>query len=210
MIMRVPVGDIIETNAYFYVEDKSRRGVVIDPGGEADKLLGIIRERRFSIEKILLTHGHFDHMGAAQELADKLAAPIVMHEKGREYAANTLYNLSEIYGMDMRLADVTFLPDESRIDFADDPECYLTLLHVPGHTSDGAAYLAHKDPVVFVGDTVFRNSYGRTDLYGGDENTLLHSIKTRLFTLPDDTVLLSGHSEPTTVKEEKMRPWYAV
>ena len=209
MILQTEVMGLIPTNAYFYIDDASRHGFLIDPGAEPEKLLRIIEKRQFIIEKILLTHGHFDHIGAVPELREQLHVPVCMHTNGKDYAESTAWNLSEDFGLPMTLKDVTYLADNSEITLNENPDFCVRLLSVPGHTTDGTTYYADKDHTAFVGDSIFRGSYGRTDLYGGDETLLLRSIVKKIFTLPDDTVLLSGHSEPTTVKEEKTRPWFA-
>ena len=110
---------------------------------------------------------------------------------------------------------MTYLPDGACLALAAAPACRLHLTATPGHTEDGCSYVSEAaarrtdgDRLAFVGDTIFRGSYGATHFPGGDEPTLMQSIKTRLLTLPEDTLLLSGHSEPTTVGEERTRAWY--
>lgn len=208
MVLAVGVNGIIDENAYFYIDEKTNGGFLIDPGAEAERLLSIIEKRRFSIEKILLTHGHFDHIGAVGEIQNALNIPVCMQKNGRQYASDARMNLSRSCGLDIVLDDVVCLENDSEIKLATNETFSLRLIAVPGHTADGAMYYDAKNSVAFVGDTIFRGSFGRTDFYGGDEETLFRSIKTKILTLPDDTVLLSGHSEPTTVGEEKTRPWY--
>ena len=155
------------------------------------------------IEKILLTHGHFDHIGAVNELQKELDIPVCMQKNGRDYALNTKWNLSDQFGLDIILNDVTYLDDYSDIILSTNPDFKLKLIPTPGHTTDGAVYYSAKDGVAFVGDSIFKMSYGRTDFYGGDEKTLMESITKKILTLPDETLLLSGHSAPTRVKFEK-------
>lgn len=209
MILQTEVMGFIPTNAYFYIDERSRHGFLIDPGEEALRLLNIIQERQFTIEKILLTHGHFDHIGAVPELQEKLRIPVCMHTNGKDYAENAKWNLSESFGLPMTLKNVTYFADNSEISLEANPAFRVKLLSVPGHTTDGAIYYAEQDHAAFVGDSIFQGSYGRTDFYGGDEILLFRSIVRKILSLPDDTVLLSGHSGPTTVKEEKTRPWFA-
>ena len=209
MILQTEVMGLFPTNAYFYIDDASQHGFLIDPGAEPKRLLQIIEKRHLTIEKILLTHGHFDHIGAVPELQQTLRIPVCMHTNGKDYAKSAEWNLSESFGLPMTLEDVTCLPDGSEISLTANPDFHVTLLSVPGHTTDGATYYAEKDHAAFVGDSIFQGSYGRTDFYGGDETLLFRSIVKKIFSLPDETVLLSGHSGPTTVKEEKTRPWFA-
>ena len=208
MILQVEVYGVIEVNAYFYIDDETRHGFLIDPGAQAERLMKIIDERGFTIEKILLTHGHFDHIGAAGELQSKLGVEICMQSNGRAYAENPAWNMSREFGYSMTLDDVTYLDDNSEIILSANKNFSVKLIPVAGHTTDGAIYYSAADSVAFVGDSIFLGSYGRTDLPGGDEATLFKNLRTKIFTLPDETVLLSGHSAPTTVANEKNRPWY--
>lgn len=208
MILRTAVHGVFETNAYFYVEDETRHGFLIDPGAQADALLRIIDERDFTIEKILLTHGHFDHIGAVEKLRARLNVEVCMQRNGRIYAENPVWNLSSYFGLDMTLNDVTYPDDFSTITLAANENFGVQLIPLAGHTTDGAIYYSAADSAAFVGDSIFLGSYGRTDFPGGDEEILFANLKARLLTLPDDTILLSGHSAPTTVANEKNRPWF--
>ncbi|WP_303105913.1 MBL fold metallo-hydrolase [uncultured Mitsuokella sp.] len=208
MILQATVMKYIPTNAYFYIDNETKHGFLIDPGAQAGKLLEMIREKGFIIERILLTHGHFDHIGAVEEIRKALNIPVCMQANGRAYAENPVWNLSAQTEAPITLSDVTYLADYSTVSLADSSACDLTIIPVPGHTTDGAMYYTAKDGVAFVGDSIFEGSYGRTDMYGGDEATLLQNIRDKILTLPDETILLSGHSGPTTVREEKTRPFY--
>ncbi len=208
MILLVEVQGIFATNAYFYVDDETLHGFLIDPGAQASRLLKIIDEKNFTIEKILLTHGHFDHIGAAAEIQRALKISICMQKNGRAYVENPVWNLSAQFGLNMTLDDVIFLEDYSEIFLDDKPSFGLKLIPVAGHTTDGAIFYSARDGVAFVGDSIFLGSYGRTDFYGGDEEILFADIKQKILTLPDETILLSGHTPPTTVHDEKSRAWF--
>lgn len=208
MILQATVMKYIPTNAYFYIDNETKHGFLIDPGAQAGKLLEMIREKGFIIERILLTHGHFDHIGAVEEIRKALNISVCMQANGRAYAENPVWNLSAQTEAPITLSDVTYLADYSTVSLAATSACDLTIIPVPGHTTDGAMYYTAKDGVAFVGDSIFEGSYGRTDMYGGDEATLLQNIRDKILTLPDETILLSGHSGPTTVREEKTRPFY--
>ena len=204
MVLTVEVGEFIPENTYFFIDDESLHGFLIDPGAEADRLLQIISDQEFVIEKILLTHGHFDHIGAVEEIQNKLKIPVFMHENGKDYAFNPTKNLSRFtIETEMKLGEVDFLADGAIIALENNPDFNLKLIHTPGHTTDGAIFYNSKYQIAFVGDTIFKGSFGRTDFPGGNFKTLINSIKTKIFTLPENTLLYNGHGDFTTVKQEK-------
>ena len=205
MILRKEVRGVFATNSYFYIDDETKHGFLIDPGAQADD---VINERGLTIEKILLTHGHFDHIGAVPELQARLSVEVCMQRNGRDYVENPVWNLSAYFGLDMTLDAVTYLDDFSEITLTANKNFGVKLIPLAGHTTDGAIYYSARDSVAFVGDSIFLNSFGRTDFPGGDELTLYKNLKEKVLTLPDETILLSGHSEPTTVGKEKFRPWF--
>ena len=207
-IISLELYGIIPVNAYICYDEKTMCGVIIDPGAEVERILSALKKENIKIEKILLTHGHFDHIGAALALSEAVGAPICMGEGGAEYAKNPQANLSTSTGREIVLPHVTELKAGEIVPLENAPTVKLSVISTPGHTADGTTYYATDYKVAFVGDTIFAGSYGRTDFYGGDENILLTSIKEKILALPEGTVLLSGHSEPTTVAAEKARPWY--
>ena len=203
IVKQVPVRDIIETNTYFYIDEKSKHGFLIDPGAEAEKLLKIIKDNGWTIEKLLITHGHFDHIGAVEKIAQTLNIPYLAHENGREYLPNPTYNLSAFFGDDIVLNNAEYLQDGAEITLDAAPNVKLKVIHTPGHTQDGVVYYDESNSLAFVGDTIFKHGIGRTDIPGGDYNQLQQSICNKIFTFLNNTILYSGHSEPTTVSAEK-------
>lgn len=211
MILRaeVVIFDVMEENSYFYIDDATRRGFLIDPGAQPDELLKIAEQNNFTVEKILLTHGHYDHIGAVNEISRKLNIPVFMGKDGEFYAFDALNNGSKYFGDGIILENVTFLTEESEITLDGNKNFGVKVIAAPGHTIDGTIYYSAKDSVAFVGDTIFFGGHGRTDLAGGDSVALMNTIRNKVFALPDETVLLSGHGRSTTVADEKPRPWYA-
>ena len=203
MILTAEVGKFNIVNTYFYIDDETRHGFLIDPGDEADKILKICAENNFTIEKILLTHGHYDHIGAVNQIQYALNIPAVMNVNGKIYAENPKWNCSIYLGGEIKLDNIIFLDDGSQINLEANKNFGVKMIYTPGHTLDGVIYYSAKDKVAFVGDTIFKNSYGRYDLPGGDMQTLFNSIRTKILTLPADTTLLSGHTPSTTVESEK-------
>lgn len=206
--VEVDIFGIMEENAYFYIDDKTRHGFLIDPGAQADKLLKTIEREKFTIEKILLTHGHFDHIGAVNELRRALKVPVCMGRGGLFYAEDPAVNGSKFFRQDIILDDVTILEDGAEVTLNDDANFKLKVIAAPGHTLDGTIYYSAKDSLAFVGDTIFYGGHGRTDLAGGSERDLMDTIINKVFALPDDTCLYCGHGKSTTVANEKYRPWY--
>ncbi|WP_278832478.1 MBL fold metallo-hydrolase, partial [Mitsuokella multacida] len=182
MILQATVTKYIPTNAYIYADNETKHGFLIDPGAQAGKLLELIREKGLTIEAILLTHGHFDHIGAVSELQETLKIPVYMGQKGRLYAENPVWNLSAQTDEPIVLSDVTYLEDHAIIALKEKPAFQLELLELPGHTADGVIYYTKADEAAFVGDSIFQGSYGRTDMYGGDEEALLRGIRERILT----------------------------
>jgi glyoxylase-like metal-dependent hydrolase (beta-lactamase superfamily II) len=201
IIRQIPVTGMITTNAYFYIDEATKHGFLIDAGAEPDKLLKIIADNDWIIEKILLTHGHFDHIGAVNAVQKALNIPCIANS--RDYLLNPQLNLSAWFGPDITVEKSETLTADAEIALNAAPNVRLKMIATPGHTQDAVIYYDAENHLAFVGDTIFKHSRGRTDIPGGDDEQLLQSIITEILTLPDDTVLYSGHTEPTTVKAEK-------
>ena len=206
IIKQVPVTGVITTNAYFYIDETSRHGFLIDPGAEVDKLLQIIIDNKWTIEKILLTHGHFDHIGAVNKVQNTLKIPCICHKNGSDYLTDPQYNLSAWFCPEITVTNFQTVDNDTEITLEATPDIRLKMIATAGHTQDSIIYYDANNHLAFVGDTIFKGSCGRTDIPGGDENELLYNIKHKILTLPDNTTLYSGHTGPTTVKAEK--PYY--
>lgn len=208
MIVEVPVKGYFEENCFFYIDDRTKHGFIIDPGAQAKGLLEIIRENQWTIEKVLLTHGHFDHTGAVNELRKALQIPVFAYENADNYLLDTRMNLSSLCGEHVIVRDVNYLKDGDTVSLLSDPRFVLKVIHTPGHTPDSVVYYSAQDHVAFVGDTIFKGAVGNYQYPGGNPEDLQRSIIEKIFTLPDDTVLCSGHSGQTTVGAEKRRYRY--
>ena len=205
IVKQVPLCEILTTNAYFYIDEKTKHGFLVDPAAEPEKLLQIIKENGWTIEKILITHGHFDHIGAVEKLAKELNVPYYIHADGRQYLIDPQMNLSSFFEQNISLSGAEYLQDGDEITLSTNPDIKLKVIHTPGHTADSVIYYDKNNDLAFVGDTIFRDSEGRTDLPGGNYFQLYDSIKNKVMTLPDDTTLYSGHTEKTSVQHEKGR-----
>ncbi|MBQ8482121.1 MAG: MBL fold metallo-hydrolase [Alphaproteobacteria bacterium] len=205
MVKQVPLCEILTTNAYFYIDEKTKHGFLVDPAAEPEKLLQIIKENGWTIEKILITHGHFDHIGAVEKLAKELNIPYYIHANGKQYLINPQMNLSSFFEQNISLSEAKYLQDGDEITLSSVPDVKLKVIYTPGHTSDSVVYYDSSNSIAFVGDTIFKDSEGRTDLPGGNYFQLYDSIRNKVMSLPDDTVLYSGHTEKTSVQHEKGR-----
>jgi len=205
IVKQVPLCEILTTNAYFYIDENTKHGFLVDPAAEPEKLLQIIKENGWTIEKILITHGHFDHIGAVEKLAKELGIPYYIHANGKQYLIDPQMNLSAFFEHNITLPKAEYLQDGDEISLTTAPDIKLKVIYTPGHTADSVMYYDADNNVAFVGDTVFKDSEGRTDLPGGNYFQLYDSIKNKVMTLPDNTVLYSGHTGKTSVQHEKGR-----
>lgn len=186
-------------NCYILGCERTRSAAVIDPGDEADRILLKLAEDNLRLEYIINTHGHFDHVGANGPLKKATGAEIVIHPADAPMLAQ-LGRTAASFGLSVENSPP---PDRTVgegdvISFGD---ISLKVLHTPGHSPGGISL--YTDGMVFVGDTLFAGSIGRTDLPGGDFNTLIAAIKTKLFPLGDDVLVYTGHGPETTVGREK-------
>ena len=205
MIEQVTVYGYISENCFFYIDDESKHGFLIDPGAQADRLLAMIEENGWIIEGILITHGHFDHIGAVNEIRDALHIPVIAFERADDYLLSSYANLSSQFNDEILVKDVQYVKEGDEIVLSTNPQFSLRVIYTPGHTTDSVVYYSENDRVLFSGDTIFKASIGNTRFPGGDYDTLVSSIINKIFTLPEDTVIYSGHSEPTSVGTEKRR-----
>lgn len=202
MIQKLTVG-MIQEHTYFFIDEATKHGFLVDPGDEAERLLGKIRKEGWIIEKILLTHGHFDHIGAVAEIRQAIGCKVVSHEEGKSYLLNPAWNLSDRYGKAYTLEADVYVSHGDTIVLEANPDMTLKVIHAPGHTTDGTAYYCEREQVAFVGDIIFNGAVGRCDNPGGNMNRLLNAIREQIFTLPDKTLLFPGHGPYTTVEQEK-------
>lgn len=203
MVREIQVQGVFTENTYLYIDDHSKAGFLIDPGAEPELILNVIRENGWRIERILLTHGHFDHMGAAEFLSRQLHAPIYIYQEDAQYLADPYLNLSGNYENPIIIPHYEEMYDGELIRLKENPGFYLKVIHTPGHTPGSVTFYSAEDKVAFVGDTLYQHGPGLTNFPGGNRMELEKSIVNKILTLPPETLLLSGHSSPITVAEEK-------
>jgi hydroxyacylglutathione hydrolase len=199
MIIRpLPVGPL-QANCYIVGCEQTRQAAVIDPGGDSDRILMELAKETLKVTAIVDTHGHFDHIGANKAMKAATGAPLMIHRQDAPMLAHLSASAANwgLRGENSPEPD-RLLEDGDTITFG---EITLKVLHTPGHTPGGISL--YTPGAVFVGDTLFAGSIGRTDLGGGDFETLITAIRTKLFTLPDETVVYAGHMQKTTIGQEK-------
>ena len=190
----IPAGPI-RANCYILGAEDSPERVMIDPGGDGDKLKAALNGCR--VAAVLLTHGHFDHIGAVDAVCDE-HTKVYIHESDLPMLGDKEKNASTFLGMDVTVAHEAIGLKEG--DTVTAAGLTFTCLHTPGHTPGGACWRCGEE--LFTGDTLFRHSYGRTDLTGGSFSTLMTSLM-RLLKLEGDLNIYPGHDAPTTLKAEQ-------
>ena len=196
--MRLVLGDL-GTNCYIIGDPDSKEAFVIDPD-DGPAVVDTLKERGLTCIGILLTHGHSDHIHGVQTLMDTYGAPVYIHERDLPCLYDPQVNLSALHGRPVTITGGTIktVKDGQHIGSG---KMDFQALETPGHTVGGVCY--YMSPAVFVGDTLFRESVGRTDFPGGDFEALAQSIRTKLFTLPDQTMAYPGHGPETQIAFEK-------
>jgi hydroxyacylglutathione hydrolase len=194
----------LQANCYLVVCPQTNQAAVIDPGDEGEQLHHFVQEAGANLKLILATHGHFDHVAGVPELKRLSGAPFWISKDEWELWAQHAHEHPPYFGLPA--GEPLSTPDR----FLQEGDTFtlgtlsFQVLAVPGHGPDHVAFLMQEQPMcVFCGDTLFAGSIGRTDIPYADHETLLHHIRTRLLTLPDDTVVYSGHGMSTTIGVEK-------
>lgn len=183
-------------------DPQTQQGALVDPGGDIEKIKQCVAANGVTITKIILTHGHLDHVGATTQVAEVYDAPIIGPHKGDAFWLDGLMQQSQMFGFP---PTAPFQPNQWLEDGDSIAIGNLTLdvLHCPGHTPGHVALVEKQSKQTIVGDIIFAGSIGRTDFPQGNHQQLISSIKQKLFALPDDTVLYPGHGPTTTVGNER-------
>lgn len=202
-----PLGPL-PTNAYILAKPSSQEALLIDvPPESVGPLLDYLEKKELNLKAILITHGHWDHFADGAALKDKTKAPVYAHENDKMLLENPLLMKPFMpWGIKMQPLGVDVWLKGGECLSLLGTTC--TVRHVPGHAPGNVLFYFQDYACAFVGDAIFKGSIGRTDLWGGDHKTLLHSIRTQIFTLPESTTLYSGHGPATTVAQEKAKNPY--
>lgn len=203
MIRILPVTDYFQVNTYFIIDETTRSGFLIDPGAQADLILKIIKENKWNIEKILLTHGHFDHTGAVEKIQNALNIPAYASKKADNYLLNPMLNLSKLCVGDRILENINKIG--TPIITLNTSDIHCKILETPGHSQDSLSFYFPQESAVIVGDLFYQHGLGLTHFPGSDIDQLKESIKMLLSKLPDETIIYSGHSTPITIFQQKQK-----
>lgn len=198
--LQIPLGPL-QTNCYL-IPNERKECLIFDPGGEGQKLIGIIEENKLNPIAILLTHTHYDHIGAVDIIREHYKIPVYVHEKEAKWLLDPALNGSIFFASDplvrQKPADHT-IAKEGKITVGD---FTFELYETPGHSPGSVSFYFNELGIVVSGDALFQGSIGRTDLPGGNYDELINSIRTKLLVLPEDTVVLPGHGNITTIANE--------
>ncbi len=198
IIKKLPVGPIM-ANCFILGCEETRKAAVIDPGDETDKILQTLAAEGLTVEQIINTHCHFDHAGGNKKMKDATGAPLVLHSQELPVLAHLAESAAR-WGLSIEAS-----PEPDRLVEDGDTIAFghitLKVIHTPGHSPGGICL--HTGDYLFVGDTLFAGSIGRTDFPGGDHQTLLNSIREKLFSLDDHIRVYTGHGPETTIGVEK-------
>ncbi len=203
IVKKLEVGPIM-ANCFIVGCETTKEAVVIDPGDDADRILMELAKAELKVKYLINTHGHFDHVGANKRMKEVTGAQIAIHADD-EPMLEQLSHSAQMFGLSAENsppADI-LLKDGEEIKFGN---ITLKVIHTPGHSQGGVCL--HTPGHLFAGDTLFAGSIGRTDLAGGNYDTLISSIKEKLLPLDDDTVVYTGHGPETSISNEKrMNPF---
>ncbi|RWR15117.1 MBL fold metallo-hydrolase [Siminovitchia fortis] len=197
---QIPLGPL-QTNCYLLF-DEEKQCIVIDPGANGEGLIEYIEQEGLKPLAICLTHAHFDHIGAVEDVRNHWNIPVYIHENEKEWLLDPSLNGSARHPMQPiagKPAD-HFIQEEGTLSIG---PFTMQILETPGHSPGSVSYYLKDIETVFSGDALFNGGIGRTDLLGGDHATLIDSIHSKLLTLPDHTIVLPGHGLSTTIEDER-------
>lgn len=201
MLLNTVVVTEFMTNCYIVGDDSTREAVVIDPGGEAEKILREVEKMGVTVTAVVNTHAHVDHIGALKDVKDALGVSVMLHP-GELPVLKSASRMARLFGV-----TIDDPPEPDRLLKEGDEIAVggmsLKVLETPGHSPGGISLVTSDGKVCFAGDSLFAGSIGRTDLPGGDYKTLIESIKSKLIPLGDDVKVFTGHGPATTIGTER-------
>ena len=192
-----------QQNCSLVICEATKKAAIIDPGGEVERILSAVKNHNVTVDKIILTHGHLDHVGGTEALAETLNIPVIGPEKEDAFWLNELEQQSKMFGFPKA---TSFLPTQwlEEGDHVEVGNIKLSVLHIPGHTPGHITLFDAVSKQIIVGDILFNGAVGRSDFPRGNHQQLISGIKQKLLTLPDETVVFPGHGPTTTIGREKI------
>ena len=200
MIRSVTVSECY-TNCYICMNKDTKEGFIVDPGDDELKISVNVSRLEMIPKAILLTHGHFDHIGAVNQLKERYNIPVIVGAKEEKVLTDSRMNLSSMFGEPVKVNGDKFLEDGENFHVAGFDIKYIL---TPGHTPGSGCFYIEEEQVLFSGDTLFQASRGRTDFPGGSESDIIKSIKNKLLVLPGETEVYPGHMNITNIDSEKV------
>jgi len=193
----------IQCNCYILTETNLGKTYLIDPGAESQELMLFLQKKKLNLQAILITHAHIDHVGGIESVYAQFPAPVYYHA-GDQFLYENLALQAQLFGATPRQLQAT-QPKVGDPSLRQDQQIgNIRVIHTPGHTPGSVCFHAKgEQPILFTGDTLFAGSIGRTDLWGGDYDQIIESIRTRLLPLEDSVDVFPGHGDPTTIGEER-------
>lgn len=205
-IGRMMIGSY-QTNCYFLFREETKKAIVIDPADNGNLIYDKLTQNGFSVEAILLTHGHFDHIWGSKELRELSGAKIYALDKEQTLCESVDNNLSAMVGRAYTVVPDEYVADGAELTF---DTISFKVIATPGHTIGSCCYYVEKAGILISGDTLFQESTGRTDFPTGSMSSIVRSIREKLFVLPDETKVYPGHGDSTTIGyEKKYNPFVA-
>ena len=199
--IKIDIPAVGGTNCYIVQDEETKETMVIDPGGDVDKIVEMLNTIHAKVKYILLTHCHGDHIAGVNELKQRVGGKILIHRLDEEGLRDPNVNLAEYVGLGRVIVQADARLDDGDLIHVGNLE--FKILHTPGHTKGGISIYSEEEKLLFSGDTVFRGSWGRTDLPTSSFEDIIKSITEKLMVLPEDTIVYPGHGKSTMIKEEE-------
>ena len=199
--LEIHVNNELKSNCYIVIDEFSKEGMIVDPGGEPEKIIKMAKILEIKLKYIVLTHCHADHIAAAPEIKAILGGKILIHTLEKASLSKPDETLFDNLGLPNKVVEVDARLNDGDVLHLGDVE--FKVIHTPGHTKGGICLYCPSEEFLISGDTLFSGTWGRTDLLSSNFQDIITSISNKLMILPEDTIVYPGHGKPTMIKEEE-------